>query len=161
MTYVGVARRVVSSASAQHTPTPRTTVTARMHAPSSTTRVAAAALGALLFLASCGGGSTPPTTIGFGVTITHSVVVGSSTTGRVDLTRQNYTGDVVLSAEDLPAGMTVSFEPATLSGTASVSRLTIAASGAAAPGQWTITLRAKGAGVQDSMLPFVITVASG
>jgi hypothetical protein len=78
----------------------------------------------------------------------------------VTITRTNFTGGVQLSAENLPADLTATFNPATLSGSATASTVTIAAAAAAAPATTSITIRATGSGVTDATSALSLIVAA-
>lgn len=124
-----------------------------------------AALGLLLCVAGCGGDSdpaAPPTPGSIQLTanvLSASVVQGSTTTVVLTLDRQfGYAGAVTLSAEGLPANVTVTFAPATLSGAVPTSTATISAGATAALGAATVTLRATGAGVTARTVLFELTV---
>lgn len=69
------------------------------------------------------------------------IAPGGFTQAAVLLTRvANFTGDFVMSAENLPAGVTASFAPAPVTGTATT--LSLAATAATAPGTYNIVVRA-------------------
>lgn len=69
-----------------------------------------------------------------------------------------YTGEVSLSATGLPTGLTASFDPASLSGTASTSSLTLAASESLAPGDYSFSINASGSGVESRMVTVQLSV---
>jgi len=74
-----------------------------------------------------------------------SVALSRATTASLALTRQGgFNSQVALSASGQPAGVTVSFSPATI--TTSPSTVTIAASSSAAAGTYTLTLTGTGGG---------------
>jgi hypothetical protein len=92
---------------------------------------------------------------------TATVTPGASTPVTATLTRTNFTGDVQLSAENLPAGVTATFNPATLSGSATSSTVTLAATATTAPAAGTsITIRAKGTGVTDATSAVSLSVSA-
>ena len=75
-----------------------------------------------------------------------SVALSRATTASLALTRQGgFNSQVALSASGQPAGVTVSFSPATI--TTSPSTVTIAASSSAAAGTYTLTLTGTGGGL--------------
>ncbi len=72
-------------------------------------------------------------------------------------------GTVTLSAEGLPAGVSASFNPATIGAGANNSLLTLAASGSATPGNFQLTVRAHATGVTgvpDATAALAVTVAA-
>ena len=105
------------------------------------------------------GGSTASIAIST-ATPTLSVAQAASGTATISVARTTYTGDVALTAEGLPSGITASFAPATLAGSTTSSVLTLQASGTAAVGTSTITVRARGTGVTDATTPIAITVTT-
>jgi hypothetical protein len=120
---------------------------------------------AAVALAACSSGNdniTTPSSISVALSpSTASVPQGASTPATVTITRTSFTGDVQLSAENLPAGVTATFSPATLSGSATSSTVTLAATAAATPATGTtITVRAKGTGVTDATSTLSLTVAA-
>lgn len=124
------------------------------------------ALVGVLTLAACGkkgptnpGGSTASIAVS---TTAATLSVAQAATGSAPITvaRSTYSGDVALTAEGLPAGITATFTPATLSGTATASTLELQVSGTAAVGTTTITVRARGTGVADATTPIAITVTT-
>lgn len=128
--------------------------------------IRALAVAGALVLAACGrkspttpGGSTASIAVST-TAATLSVAQAASGSAPITVARTTYTGDVALTAEGLPAGITASFEPATLSGSASGSTLTLQVSGTAAVGTSTITVRARGTGVTDATTPIAITVTT-
>jgi hypothetical protein len=88
-----------------------------------------------------------------------SVVAGSSGTVNVVVQRAGgYTGDVTLTVEATPTGVTAVFAPATLpNGTAS-SALTLTVASSAAAGTAPITIRAAGTGIADKTATIQLTV---
>ncbi len=91
---------------------------------------------------------------------TLSVAQGAAGTSALTVGRVVYTGDVVLTAENLPTGVTVTFTPATLGAGVTASSLSLAASGAATLGTATITVRARGTGVTDATTSIALTVGT-
>ena len=74
---------------------------------------------------------------GFSATTIVSVIRGST-----------FTGEVTLTAENVPAGVQVSFNPATLAGNASNTVMTVVATVASAKGSHSFRVRAGGVGVE-------------
>lgn len=86
---------------------------------------------------------------------------GQSTTVTATITRGgSFTGAVDLSAEGVPPGITVSFDPASIPAGGSTSTVTIAAATSATQGQYAIVVRAKGQGVSDQIATLALTVAA-
>ncbi len=124
------------------------------------------ALIAVSLLAACGGGgdgTTPPVS-NPAITLTASstsgsVARGASATTTLTLARvDGYAGAVALTAEGVPAGVTVQFAPASLTGTTLSSTATISVAANAAPGAVSLTFRAAGAGVTDKTVQYALTV---
>jgi uncharacterized membrane protein len=100
-----------------------------------------------------------------------SVAPGQSTTVTATIMRGgNFAGAVDLTAEGVPSGVTVSFNPASIPAGATVrdtlgigratSTVTVAAAASTTPGQYAIVVRAKGQGVSDQLATLALTVAS-
>jgi hypothetical protein len=87
-----------------------------------------------------------------------TVTPGSDASATLTLTRTGFTGDLTLTAENLPAGVAATFAPARLSGNASTSALTLAASSGAASGVHAVTVRARGVGMADATAAVALTV---
>lgn len=121
-----------------------------------------AALAVLAVLAGCGGdNTTTPGAITLSLSSgTAAVTQGQSATVNVTVTRTNFGGDVSLTADGAPTGVTASFDPATLGGSATASTLTIAAAAGAATGTSTITVHAQGTGVTAQTATIALTVTS-
>lgn len=103
--------------------------------------------------------TTPRVTVSTGAA-TLSVAQAAAGTAAITVVRVNFTGDVVLTAENLPTGVTATFTPATLSAGATASSLSLAASGAAAASATpvSITVRARGTGVTDATTAIALTI---
>lgn len=122
----------------------------------------------VLGFAACSGGSdsgdpptTPPTpTLGVQLSSSAGTVArGASATTTATITRGgNYTGTVTLSAANAPSGVTVTFAPATLSGTTTSATATIAVGATAAPGTANLTISAAGSGVTTATSTYSLTV---
>ena len=76
----------------------------------------------------------------------------------VQVHRTEFDGPVTLSAEDLPVGVTATFDPAVLAAGETDSQLTLSASPAAPLGVATVTVRATADGVDDSEDAFRLAV---
>jgi hypothetical protein len=95
------------------------------------------------------------------VPATLSVAQNAAGTSAITVARTNFTGDVVLTAEGLPTGVTATFTPATLGSGATSSSLSLAVSGTAAvAGPATITIRARGTGVTDATATVALTITA-
>lgn len=81
---------------------------------------------------------------------------GDST--EVTLTRTNFTGDVNLTAEDLPAGMVVSFSPNPVSSNTSTATVTVG--GSVADGTYDVLIRGSATGLADRTDTLVVIVSA-
>ncbi|MGQ0639597.1 MAG: beta strand repeat-containing protein [Gemmatimonadaceae bacterium] len=91
---------------------------------------------------------------------TLSVQAGASGTATATLTRTNFTGDVALTSTGAPTGVTVTFNPATLTGTTLTSTVTVAVGAAVQTGNLTITLQGAGTGVTNATTTLALTVTA-
>lgn len=128
-------------------------------------RVRAAQLAAGLFasfLAACGGDSgTAPGTISVVVSAPSlTVIQGASGTVTVTITRTNLDGAVTVSAEGMPAGVTATVSPSTLSGTATTASVAVAVAASTTPGSYPITIRASASGVGAQSTTYTLTVVA-
>jgi uncharacterized membrane protein len=122
----------------------------------------------LLFAGACGDDDDPVMPAG-SVTvattaITAEVPHAGTTTIPITITRAGgFTGATVLTAENLPTGVTATFTPTTIEGNATTSTLTLSASAAAAAGTTPIAVRASGSGINSGVftIPFTIGPAPG
>ena len=88
-----------------------------------------------------------------------SIAAGASTpTVNVALARTNFTGNVTLSVEGLPAGVTAAFVPNPATANASVLTLTVGAGVAAQV--YNLTVRGVAAGLTDRTAPLALTVTA-
>ena len=116
--------------------------------------------------AACGGsdssGLTTSPAIGLSVTpATLSLVQGANNSVTVTISRTgSFNGNIDLSLEGAPAGVTASFTPSSLTGSFTVSTVTITAASSTAPGSYTLTIRAKGSGVTDQTATVALTVTA-
>ena len=92
---------------------------------------------------------------------TLSVVQTATGTSAITVARTNFTGDVALTAENLPTGVTATFTPSSLTVGGTTSSLALAASATAAAGASTVTVRARGTGVSDATTSIALTVTVG
>jgi hypothetical protein len=91
-----------------------------------------------------------------------SLEQGQSTTANLSVTRTNgFAGDVALSASGQPSGLTISFDPATVSGDAS--QVQVAAGSGVTPGTYTVTITGSTSGLDDATasLSVEVTESSG
>lgn len=105
---------------------------------------------------------TPAITV-TAATTTLAVVQAASGTSVITIGRTNFAGDVNLTAENLPTGVTATFTPATLSSGATASSVALAvASTAALTGATpvTVTIRARGTGVSDATATISLTITA-
>ena len=122
----------------------------------------------LLFaLTACSGGGdtapvTPPPTPTIAVSLSPAAGTaarGASVTTAVSLARGGgYAGSVTLGADGVPAGVTVTFSPASLTAGTSSATATIAIGAGAAPGTPTFSITATGSGVSPASAPFALTI---
>lgn len=88
-----------------------------------------------------------------------SVQQGGSTTRTVDIARTGgFTGDVTITVEGVPSGVTATPAPATTSGASST--ITIDVSGSAATGTSTLTVRGTATGRPDATTTFGLTITA-
>lgn len=108
------------------------------------------------------GGTTSRISVSSG-SPTLSVAQSASGTAAITVTRVSFTGDVALTAENLPTGVTATFTPASLTGGGTSSSLSLAASSVAATGGagTDVTVRARGTGVTDATTTIRLTVTVG
>lgn len=80
-------------------------------------------------------------------------------TSTVSLVRGGgYSGTVVLSADGVPAGVTATFAPTTLSGSATNAIVSFDVGPTVTPGTWSITVRANGPGVATASTQYTLTI---
>lgn len=90
---------------------------------------------------------------------TASIAAGGNGTATVNVTRSGgFTGAVALSATVAPAGPTVSFNPASVTGASSTMTVNVGAGVAA--GNYVVTVRGASAGLTDQTAPFTVTVTT-
>lgn len=100
---------------------------------------------------------TPAATATIGLTAGPvTVTQGSSGTVGIAVARSNFSLPVVLTAENLPTGVTLTFAPATVTGTSSTATVSVAAS--VAVGSYTLTVRGTSTGVADATTTIPLTV---
>lgn len=88
------------------------------------------------------------------------IAVGLQSVSAVTLTRKDgYQGTVLLGADSLPTGVTVTFDPAALGGEATTSIMTITAASTAAVAVDTFNLRAIGTNINTDSLKIEVRVA--
>lgn len=91
-----------------------------------------------------------------------SIAVGMPAVSAVTVTRKDgYTGTVLLGADSLPAGVTVTFEPSALGGAATTSIMTITAAATAAVVIDTINVRASGVNVTTDSVKVEVRISTG
>ena len=120
-----------------------------------------------LALAACSSGgdsgsTQPPVTQSIGLQLSASsgtVARGASGTATLTLSRVGgYAGTVALTAENLPAGVTATFTPASLSGSAASATVVFNVGTTATAGSSTITIRAAGSGVTAATATYALSV---
>lgn len=107
--------------------------------------------------------AAPPPPPSGSITLTRSGAVtllpGQSGTATVTLARAGgFTGDVTLSVEGLQVGVTATVSPATLTANSTTATVTITTTAAAEVGTSGVTIRGKGAGIQDATVLVPLTV---
>lgn len=129
-------------------------------------RVLLAAIAMLLAACDGGddGGTTPPAVGGFTVTLsqnTLSVVQGGNTSLTANITRTgSFSGTVDISTENVPAGVTATFAPASITSGTTSTTLTVSATAGVAAGSYTFTIRGKATGLADQTATVSLTVTS-
>lgn len=112
-------------------------------------------------LAACGGDSPTQNTPSIALTVSGQALTlaqGSSGTLTASVARTSFDGAVNLTAEGAPAGMTVTFTPASLTGAVNASTITFAAGASTPSGTHTVTIRAAGSGVTAQTKTVAVTV---
>lgn len=123
-------------------------------------------IGALGFIA-CAESAGPPGSVG----VTGSIAIslssdavslhqGATASVTVNLTRTSFPGDVTLSAQDAPTGVTVTFAPSVLSAGSTQSTVTVSASGSTPAAVSLITIRATATGMSDQTTVLGVTIMS-
>ena len=103
--------------------------------------------------------AAPASSIGLTLTPTAlTVAQNANASTSIALARTNFTGDVTLTAENLPAGVTATFTPNPVTGAVATISLQLTASGTAAAGTSNITIRATGTGVTAVTAPLALTI---
>lgn len=87
-----------------------------------------------------------------------SVAQGAAGNATVTLGRTNFAGDINLTVEGLPTGVTGVFAPA--AATATTSTLTLTVGAAVVPNNYTLTVRGAATGLTDQTRTFVLTVTA-
>ena len=110
-----------------------------------------------------GGGVTPPAG-GITVSLSNtslSVTQGLTGTVATTVTRRNgFAGDVDLTVEGAPDGVTATLTPARISSGSTSGSLNVAVAATVAPGTYTLTIRGRAAGVSDHTVSLLLTVAA-
>lgn len=119
--------------------------------------------GVLALVTACSGEGGTPTQPGtltlLSATPAATAARGTGATFPLSIARGNgFAGDVTLSAESVPAGVTATFAPPTLTGSATASTLTLDVGGSALPGTYAITVRARGTGVAEQIVQVSLSV---
>lgn len=125
-----------------------------------------AVLASAVMLVACSGGKSstviePPAPASIFLstsTGTLAVAQGASGTATVTVGRFNFTGDVALTAEGLPTGVTAAFTPATLGVGETASSVALTVAGTVTAGTSTVTIRARATGVADRTTTIALTV---
>ena len=118
-------------------------------------------------VAACSGGSdggTTPSPVAQSISLQLSatsgtVARGASGNSTLSLGRVGgYTGTVALTAENLPTGVTATFTPASLSGSAGSATVVFGVGTTATAGSSTITIRAAGSGVTAATATYALSI---
>ncbi len=102
---------------------------------------------------------TAPAAAAYTMTVnptTVTIAPGASGTTNIALTRTNFTGNIALSVENPPVGITGALNPAATTG--NTSTLTINVGAAVAPGNYTLNLKGTAAGLTDRTAQVQVTV---
>ena len=89
-----------------------------------------------------------------------SIAAGAQLTSSLTITRTNFTGDVTLTSSGAPAGMTVSFNPATVTGGNTTSTITVAVGASVATGVYPVTIQGAGTGISNATTTLTVTVTA-
>jgi hypothetical protein len=124
------------------------------------------AMAAAATLAACSGGDdngtqpTPAMSIALSAS-TLSVQAGSNGTVNLTLTRTGgFTGDVAVTFDGLPTGVTAAAAPATIGAAATSSVITLTAAANATPATTNVTVKAAGTGVTTQTATLALTVTA-
>jgi len=123
-------------------------------------------IAAVSALTACGGSDSGTTNPKPAIAIalsasTLSVTQGSTGSVTLSLTRSGgFSGDVSVSVEGLPTGLTYTATPASLGSAVSASVITIGAGGTATPATTNLTVRATGTGVTAQTATLALTVVA-
>ncbi len=129
-----------------------------MYIPSFVSRLASAAIVAVLVGACSDSTSTPKPSIGVSVQ-TLSVTQGTTGTTSVTIQRNNgYNAAVDLTLEGAPAEVSGVFSPSRVTNPGTASSLAVTVGSSVAPQTYSLTVRAKGTGVSDSTATLSLTV---
>jgi uncharacterized membrane protein len=90
-----------------------------------------------------------------------SIQAGNSGTSALTITRTNFSGAVALTASGQPAGMTITFNPTSVTG--NTSDITVAVAGTVAAGTYPVTIQGAGTGIANvtAVLTVTVTAAPG
>lgn len=103
--------------------------------------------------------ATPPGIVAVLTPVAGSALTGASVQSSLAITRVGgLTGDVTMTAENVPANVTVTFNPSVVTANSSV--VTFAAAANATPGVYTINLRGTSAGGVTTVVPYTFTVTA-
>lgn len=87
-----------------------------------------------------------------------TVQQGTSGTSTITIGRTNFTGNVTLSLDSPPAGVTGTFAPGTTAGTTST--FTVNVGGNVTPGNYILTVRGTASGIADKTVQITVTVTA-
>ena len=92
---------------------------------------------------------------------TMTIPPGTNQVSTITIARTNLTADIALSLVNPPTGITGTFTPATLTGSALTSSLQISVAGSVAPGSHTLTVQGVGGGVTQTTTIALTVGAAG
>ena len=88
-----------------------------------------------------------------------TIAPGANANTTVTINRTNFTGNVTLSLDAPPTGITAAFNPASTTGNTSTATISVA--GTVAPGNHTLTIKGTATGVADKTTTVALTVSAG
>jgi len=91
-------------------------------------------------------------------TTTVNLAQGASSIVTLTISRSHYDKNITLSVEGDGAGVTALVSPTVIANNVTSVNLTVSASGSAAPGDYTVTVRASGDGVEEQTVSLDVTV---
>jgi hypothetical protein len=124
-------------------------------------RFVLALLASITIATGCGDGTTNPMVGSYALDLSApalTITQGGAAPTTVNLTRTDFTGEVTLTFENAPAGVTGSFNPSPANGSSSV--LTVSVDATVAAGTYAITIRGSAANLNDRTATLTLTVSA-